>query len=108
MKFMVVASVLAVATVTFFALTNTVKADADIITDICIIAADKETLYVDDQCVMLKSVRLLLLLGLKDAAIARICMDEDNRKAIQLSGYECPQEKVEQKGKKDTLFNNTI
>ena len=44
----------------------------------------------DEHCKMLKSASVLYALGLRDAAIARICMDEMNRKAIEATGVKCP------------------
>lgn len=47
--------------------------------------------YKDDNCVMLKNGRELWNMGLRGAALARLCMDADNREAMELTGFECPQ-----------------
>lgn len=47
--------------------------------------------YVDPNCVMLKNSRELWNMGMKAAAMARMCMDEDNRKALEMTGFVCPQ-----------------
>jgi len=47
--------------------------------------------YTDANCVMLKNAREMWNMGMKAAAMARMCMDEDNRKALEMTGFTCPQ-----------------
>lgn len=49
------------------------------------------TTWTDSNCVMLKNGRELWNMGMKGAAIARLCMDKDNREALEMTGTECPQ-----------------
>lgn len=52
--------------------------------------------YKDDNCVMLKNSRELWNMGMRAAALARMCMDADNRDALEMTGFKCPQtEKAE-------------
>ena len=51
------------------------------------------TSWTDKNCLMLKNSRELWNMGMKAAALARMCMDDDNRKALELTGFECPQSK---------------
>lgn len=48
------------------------------------------TTWSDDNCIMLKNSRELWNMGLKDPAIARMCMDALNRDALEVSGIMCP------------------
>ena len=49
--------------------------------------------YTDQNCVMMKQVRLLNNLGLKTAAVARMCLhSEDIFQALLMSGSYCPYE----------------
>lgn len=60
--------------------------------------------YVDDNCVMIKNARELWNMGMKGAAMARMCMDKDNREALELTGFVCPQTKREEEARKsDTV-----
>lgn len=47
--------------------------------------------YIDRNCQTLKNSRELWNMGQRAAALARMCMDDLNREAMELSGYECPQ-----------------
>lgn len=47
--------------------------------------------YKDVNCVMLKNARELWNMGMRGAALARMCMDADNRDALEITGFECPQ-----------------
>lgn len=49
------------------------------------------TSWTDKNCVMLKNSRELYNMGMKSAAMARMCMDDDNKNALELTGYVCPQ-----------------
>jgi hypothetical protein len=51
--------------------------------------------WVDKNCKMLKNSRELWNMGMKAAAMALMCADEDNRVALEVTGYSCP--KVERK-----------
>lgn len=48
------------------------------------------TTYTDENCMMLKNARELWNMGFRGAAIARMCMDERNRQALETSGVPCP------------------
>jgi hypothetical protein len=48
------------------------------------------TTYTDDNCTMLKNARELWNMGFRGAAVARMCMDERNRAALETSGVPCP------------------
>lgn len=47
--------------------------------------------YTDDNCVMLKNSRELWNMGMKAASMALMCMDKNNREALEMTGFECPQ-----------------
>lgn len=49
------------------------------------------TTWTDDNCLMLKNSREMWAMGLKDAAIARMCMDKKNAKALGAAGVKCPE-----------------
>jgi hypothetical protein len=49
------------------------------------------TSWVDTNCKMLKNSRELWNMGMKGAAMALMCKDADNREALELTGFECPQ-----------------
>lgn len=49
--------------------------------------------WTDKNCMMLKNSREMWNMGLKEAALARMCMDADNKEAIELSGVQCPARK---------------
>jgi hypothetical protein len=49
------------------------------------------TSWVDGNCKMLKNSRELWNMGMKGAAMALMCKDADNREALELTGFECPQ-----------------
>jgi len=51
------------------------------------------TTYTDENCKMLKNARELWNMGFRGAALARLCMDETNRQALEASGVRCPAEK---------------
>lgn len=46
---------------------------------------------VDENCVMLKNSRELWNMGMRAAAMARMCMDAKNREALEITGFKCPQ-----------------
>jgi hypothetical protein len=48
------------------------------------------TTVIDDNCVMLKNSRELWNMGMKAASLARMCMDDKNREALEITGYVCP------------------
>jgi len=48
----------------------------------------------DEHCRMLKSASILYNLGMEEAAVARVCMDEMNREALESTGYKCPARKA--------------
>jgi hypothetical protein len=47
--------------------------------------------YTDENCVRLKNSRELWNMGMKAASLALMCKDADNREALELTGFECPQ-----------------
>jgi hypothetical protein len=47
------------------------------------------TTYKDVNCVRLKNSRELWNMGMKAAAMEIMCMDPDNRAALEVTGYEC-------------------
>lgn len=47
--------------------------------------------YTDSNCVMLKNSRELWNMGMKAAAMALMCTDANNRDALELTGFTCPQ-----------------
>ncbi len=54
--------------------------------------------YTDDNCVLLKNSRELWNMGMKAAALARMCMDAINRDSLEMTGFECPQTTRARKG----------
>jgi len=51
--------------------------------------------YVDDNCVMLKNARELWNMGMRAAGLALLCTSDDNRYALEVTGYDCPLSKKE-------------
>jgi hypothetical protein len=49
------------------------------------------TTYTDDNCKLLKNSRELWNMGMKAASLALMCKNADNREALELTGFECPQ-----------------
>jgi hypothetical protein len=47
--------------------------------------------YTDANCVLLKNSRELWNMGMKAASMALMCKDADNREALELTGFVCPQ-----------------
>ena len=47
--------------------------------------------WTDQNCKMLKNSRELWNMGMKAAALARMCMDDENLDALEMTGFECPQ-----------------
>ena len=47
--------------------------------------------WTDKNCLMLKNAREIWNMGFKGAALARLCMDELNREALEATGINCPQ-----------------
>lgn len=52
------------------------------------------TTMIDENCVMLKNSRELWNMGMKAASLARMCMDDKNREALEITGYTCPSVKA--------------
>lgn len=48
------------------------------------------TTWTDDNCVMLKNSRELWNMGMKAASMALMCTDIRTRRALQVTGYQCP------------------
>lgn len=57
------------------------------------------TTWTDNNCKMLKNSRELWNMGMKAAAMALMCNDKDNREALELTGFECPQTTAKKNGK---------
>ena len=53
------------------------------------------TTWTDKNCVMLKNGRELWNMGMRGAGLARLCMDDLNRKALEQTGFACPTSKPE-------------
>ena len=51
----------------------------------------------DKNCLMLKNSRELWNMGFKAASLARMCMDDLNKEALELTGFVCPTKKAEAK-----------
>jgi hypothetical protein len=47
--------------------------------------------YTDGNCIMLKNSREMWNMGMKGAAMALMCNDKNNKEALELTGYVCPQ-----------------
>lgn len=54
------------------------------------------TTWTDKNCVMLKNSREMWNMGMRSAALARMCMDDLNREALEITGYQCPDRKGSQ------------
>ena len=48
------------------------------------------TTWTDTNCLMLKNAREIWNMGFKGAALARLCMDDLNREALESTGINCP------------------
>jgi hypothetical protein len=46
--------------------------------------------WTDNNCLMLKNSREMWNMGFKGAALARMCMDDLNREALEATGISCP------------------
>jgi hypothetical protein len=46
--------------------------------------------WTDTNCLMLKNAREIWNMGFKGAALARLCMDDLNREALESTGINCP------------------
>jgi hypothetical protein len=51
------------------------------------------TTWTDENCIMLKNAQLLHNLGHHAAAMARLCMDDKNKTALEATGNKCPVKK---------------
>ena len=49
--------------------------------------------WTDKNCTMLKNSRELWNMGMRAAAMARMCMDSENKEALELTGFTCPTKK---------------
>jgi hypothetical protein len=49
--------------------------------------------WTDKNCTMLKNSRELWNMGMRAASMARMCMDSENREALELTGFTCPTKK---------------
>ena len=48
------------------------------------------TTWTDTNCLMLKNAREIWNMGFKGAALARLCMDDLNKEALESTGINCP------------------
>ena len=46
--------------------------------------------WIDTNCLMLKNAREMWNMGFKGAALARLCMDDLNKEALEAAGLTCP------------------
>lgn len=53
------------------------------------------TTWTDTNCKMLKNSRELWNMGMKAASLALLCKDADNKEALEITGFVCPQTKQE-------------
>jgi hypothetical protein len=58
---------------------------------------------IDNNCVMLKNSREMWNMGMKGAALARMCMDPENKEALEITGFTCPQTTRDQERAKAKL-----
>lgn len=49
--------------------------------------------WTDKNCKMLKNSRELWNMGMRAASMARMCMDAENKEALELTGFACPTKK---------------
>jgi hypothetical protein len=66
--------------------------------------------WTDTNCRRLKNARELWNMGMKPAALAIMCMDSENKEALELTGYLCPvkpQAKPQVKAETDPIKNVT-
>lgn len=47
--------------------------------------------WTDNNCLMLKNAREMWNMGFKGAALARLCMDDLNKEALEATGINCPE-----------------
>ena len=64
--------------------------------------------WVDKNCVILKNSREMWSYGMKAAALALMCKDTDNREALELTGFECPQTTRERKNADQLKMSSTL
>lgn len=57
--------------------------------------------WTDNNCTMLKNSREMWNMGMKAASLARMCMDDKNREALEVTGFECPAKKEKAKDTKN-------
>jgi hypothetical protein len=61
------------------------------------------TTWTDENCVMLKNARELWNMGFKAAALTRMCMDDQNREALESTGVVCPHRRAGKKKEKPAV-----
>lgn len=59
--------------------------------------------WTDANCVMLKNGREMWNMGMRAAAIARMCMDEKNKESLEITGTKCPQTEAKEKAEAERL-----
>jgi len=55
--------------------------------------------WTDKNCMMIKNARELWNMGFKTAALARMCMDDRNREALESTGTPCPTRRPDSAGR---------
>jgi len=51
--------------------------------------------WTDNNCKRLKNARELWNMGMKAASLAILCKDDENKEALEVTGYKCPAKKAE-------------
>lgn len=66
--------------------------------------------WTDDNCKRLKNSRELWNMGMRAAALALMCMDDENRMALEVTGFACPElkEKVSVEEKRSATVNRQL
>jgi hypothetical protein len=54
--------------------------------------------WTDANCVMLKNAREMWNMGFRGAALARLCMDDLNKEALETTGIHCPARRTSSQG----------
>lgn len=63
--------------------------------------------WTDNNCKRLKNSRELWNMGMKAASLALLCNDPENREALEVTGYQCPETPTARKQKEQQAASNT-
>lgn len=63
---------------------------------------------VDKSCVRLKNARELWNMGMRAAALALMCNDDENRTALEQTGFKCPERKTDQPEVTDPIVRRRL